>query len=285
MPFGIKDLERFSGVKAHTIRTWEHRYGVPKPDYKIGATRFYTLEELKLVLDLALLNQNGYKISTLAKFSKEEIVQKLKSLINDEDNYCRVINELFVKMYQLEVRDFESILDQCFITWRADIVIGHIIVPFLKKVNLFWQGNRLTEEHLVVTVLRKKLLHAIEKIDVPLLKDRKILLFLTGSRQLDLALLYASFYIRQKGIEVIYMGNDVSMDNLSFIIDTIQPDLLYTYVPRKTYDDFEKQIRLLQPKLPACNIVVSVYPIRDNKEDSKYTCFMQLDQALDYLCG
>lgn len=26
--FSIKDLEKFSGIKAHTIRVWEKRYGL-----------------------------------------------------------------------------------------------------------------------------------------------------------------------------------------------------------------------------------------------------------------
>jgi DNA-binding transcriptional MerR regulator len=30
--YTIKDLERLSGIKAHTIRIWEQRYNLFKPD-------------------------------------------------------------------------------------------------------------------------------------------------------------------------------------------------------------------------------------------------------------
>jgi len=30
--FSIKDLENFSGIKAHTIRIWEKRYKILEPD-------------------------------------------------------------------------------------------------------------------------------------------------------------------------------------------------------------------------------------------------------------
>ncbi len=30
--FSIKDLENFSGIKAHTIRIWEKRYQILEPD-------------------------------------------------------------------------------------------------------------------------------------------------------------------------------------------------------------------------------------------------------------
>jgi DNA-binding transcriptional MerR regulator len=285
MKFGIKDLERLSGIKAHTIRTWEHRYGMPKPYCRTGKTRCYCLDEVKLVLDIALLNNNGYKISVLARLSKEEITQRVKALRSDDDNYLKVINELFRLMYKMEVRDFESVLDHCFITWPSRIVIQEIIVPFLKKTNLFWKGKQLTEEHLVVTILRKKFLSAIEKIDVPLKEDRKIVLFLTNARQLDLALLYASYYIRYMGIEVIYMGNDVSIDNLEMVFDTIKPDFLYTYFPRKSGFSFDKVAWLLDHKLPGANLVVTIHPDKTYRANiSKRISFMQFDQALPFLC-
>lgn len=285
MQFGIKDLERLSGLKAHTIRTWEHRYGVPKPNYRKGKTRFYGLDGLKFVLDIALLNSSGYKISVLAKLSKDEIAQRIKVLNTDEDIYRKVVNELFKVMYKLEVRDFESILDHCFLAWTPCIVVQEIIVPFLKKANLFWQGKQRTEEHLVVTVLRKKILSAIEKIDVPLKENRKILLFLADARQLDLALLYATFYIRQKGIEVIYMGNDVSVDNLASIFDAIKPDFLYSYFPKKSCYPFDRVAWLIKQKVPGANMVVTLHPDQDSKTASfDKISFMQLDQALPFLC-
>lgn len=45
--FTINDLERFSGVKAHTLRVWERRYSLLQPHRTAGNFRFYTLDELK----------------------------------------------------------------------------------------------------------------------------------------------------------------------------------------------------------------------------------------------
>ncbi|HQW87364.1 MAG TPA: MerR family DNA-binding transcriptional regulator, partial [Flavobacteriales bacterium] len=48
--FQIRDLEEFSGVKAHTIRIWEKRYGLLSPDRTDTNIRTYGLEELKALL-------------------------------------------------------------------------------------------------------------------------------------------------------------------------------------------------------------------------------------------
>jgi MerR family transcriptional regulator, light-induced transcriptional regulator len=53
--FSIKDLENLSGIKAHTIRIWEQRYSFLKPQRSKTNIRYYGNEELKTVLNIALL--------------------------------------------------------------------------------------------------------------------------------------------------------------------------------------------------------------------------------------
>ena len=54
--FTIKDLESFSGIKAHTIRIWEQRYGLLNPDRTDTNIRKYTDKDLKALLNIGLLN-------------------------------------------------------------------------------------------------------------------------------------------------------------------------------------------------------------------------------------
>ena len=48
--FSIKDLENFSGIKAHTIRIWEKRYKILDPERTDSNIRPYTESELKKIL-------------------------------------------------------------------------------------------------------------------------------------------------------------------------------------------------------------------------------------------
>ena len=66
--FSIKDLEKLSGVKAHTLRIWEQRYGILKPHRTDTNIRWYCNEELKNILNVSLLNNHGYKISKIAVY-------------------------------------------------------------------------------------------------------------------------------------------------------------------------------------------------------------------------
>ena len=69
--YSIKDLENLSGIKAHTLRIWEQRYGILTPSRTETNIRTYTDEELKRVLNIALLqDKGGFKISAIANMSE-----------------------------------------------------------------------------------------------------------------------------------------------------------------------------------------------------------------------
>ncbi|HJZ40361.1 MAG TPA: MerR family transcriptional regulator, partial [Bacteroidales bacterium] len=74
--YTIRELENLSGIKAHTIRIWEKRYGLIAPERTSTNIRTYCDTELKKLLNVSILNRNGIKISRIAQLSHEEIVQK-----------------------------------------------------------------------------------------------------------------------------------------------------------------------------------------------------------------
>src|SRR5918996_471798 len=106
--FTIKDIENLSGVKAHTIRIWEQRYNFLKPKRTGTNIRYYSNEELKIILNIALLNKFGFKISHINKMEVEEIHQKLYSISHGQAQQERVINELISFMVDLDMERFEE---------------------------------------------------------------------------------------------------------------------------------------------------------------------------------
>jgi len=82
--YSIKDLEKLSGVKAHTLRIWEKRYGIINPKRTKTNIRYYLDEDLKSVLNIAFLNKSGIKISHIAKLSNAEINKKVAELSEDQ---------------------------------------------------------------------------------------------------------------------------------------------------------------------------------------------------------
>ena len=71
--YSITDLEKLSGIKAHTLRMWEQRYGILRPRRTENNTRFYGDEDLQILTHIALLNRHGWRISKIAGMSRQAI--------------------------------------------------------------------------------------------------------------------------------------------------------------------------------------------------------------------
>ena len=82
--YSIKDLEKLSGIKAHTIRIWEQRYHLIEPGRTNTNIRFYSDDDLVKLMNVSLLNQNGYKISKIADFDNDQINELVQKINNDQ---------------------------------------------------------------------------------------------------------------------------------------------------------------------------------------------------------
>ena len=74
--FTIKELENISGISAHSIRIWERRFGLFQPERNTNNIRKYDLNDLKKILNIALLKQRGYKISRIVELIQQLEIEK-----------------------------------------------------------------------------------------------------------------------------------------------------------------------------------------------------------------
>ena len=137
--FTIKDLENLSGIKAHTIRIWEQRYQFLKPNRTDTNIRYYSNDELKKILNIALLNKYGYKISHIDKMNEIEVKEKILSLSQLQAQQERIVNDLIKCMIDLDMDKLEDILNKYIIARGIEKSITQIIFPFPEKM---WEFER-----------------------------------------------------------------------------------------------------------------------------------------------
>ncbi len=130
--FTIKDLENLSGIKAHTIRIWEQRYTFLNPQRTETNIRYYSGDELKTVLNIALLNKYGFKISHIDKMSTAEMREKTLSLNQAQAQIERMVNELISCMVDMKIEEFEMLLDGYIKSKGIEKTIPQIIFPLFR---------------------------------------------------------------------------------------------------------------------------------------------------------
>jgi DNA-binding transcriptional MerR regulator len=230
--FTIKDLENLSGIKAHTIRIWEQRYNFLKPQRTATNIRYYSNDELKTILNISLLNKYGYKISHINRMTNEEVRNKLVSLTGPDAQQERIVNDLIQHMIDLDIETFEKILDQFILAKGIEKTINQLIFPFMERIGVLWLTDHINpaQEHLITNVIRQKLIVGIENINTPFQQRTKILLFLPENEHHELGLLYLNYMLKSRGIQTIYLGANVPISDLEFVVQIKKPDYVYTHL-------------------------------------------------------
>lgn len=258
--FTIKDIENLSGVKAHTIRIWEQRYNFLKPRRTKTNIRYYSNEELKKILNIALLNKYGFKISHINQMDHAEINQKLVSLSYKYAQQEWIVTQLISYMIDLDLDLFEELLNSQIEIKGVEKIINDIIFPFLEKIGILWLTNNINpaQEHLVTNIIRQKLLVGIDT-SVSQVKSEKIaVLFLPEGEFHELGLLYVYYLLKSRGVKVLYLGADVPLADVAFIVKAKRPDYLYTHLTSLSASfNIERFLNNLHSKISDTPVLIS----------------------------
>jgi DNA-binding transcriptional MerR regulator len=247
--YTIKDLEKISGIKAHTIRIWEQRYQFLQPQRTETNIRTYSSDELKTILNVSLLNKYGFKISHIDKMSAEQMEEKILSLNQIDAQKERVVNALIKEMVSLNMANFERQIDTYIGQKGIEKTIIEIIFPFMERVGILWVTNHINpaQEHLATNLIRQKIILGIEKLPPVLQYSKRIVLFLPEGEYHEIGLLYVHFLLKQRGFYIDYLGTNVPMVDLKYLSEFHKVDYLYCHLtsPARNF-----KINLLPAALP-----------------------------------
>ena len=256
--FTIKDIESLTGIKAHTIRIWEQRYKLLRPKRKDTNHRVYDNVDLKHIMRIAYLYRHGYKISRIAGMSDEEIRQLSLEEGGQKGLHLHqvYVNQLVEAMIDFDQVKFEKVFHNVLLRMGFEQCMLKVIYPYLERVGLLWLVDCVipAQEHFASNIIRKKLMAAIDGLDIPTLGTERFLLFLPEGEYRDIPLLFVTYMLKKHGCTVVSFGSNVSLEDLRFYTDRKPVDHIYTHLisnfPQKTLDTFAKNIGQLFPNIP-----------------------------------
>lgn len=229
--YSIKDIERLTGIKAHTLRIWEKRYNIVKPERSDTNIRCYNDENLKRLLNISILVKNGYKISKIADLDDEQINEKVLETSRLSHNYASQIESLIVSMIELDEVKFETVLNSVIIRLGFERTVFDILYPLFERIGILWQIGSINpaQEHFISNLIRRKMFVAIDGLPPPSSSDSKqFILFLPEWELHEIGLLLYDYLIRKKGHKVIYLGQSLPMDDLLSVSKIKTPDYILT---------------------------------------------------------
>lgn len=244
--FTIKDLENFSGIKAHTIRIWEKRFNLFEPKRTDSNIRYYDMDSLQKLLNISLLYNNGLKISKIADLSDAKIALSVRELVFNKGTESQAAVSFKLAMLNFDEglfnQTYNSLISQ--ISFRN--IFTEIFMPFLNEIGVLWQVNSITpaHEHFITNLIKQKILINTEKLQFlqPNKTTRKFVLYLPMNEIHELGLLYLHFELLFHGYHSIYLGQSVPVENLNDLQKIFNEVCFVTYLTvepsKETIEDY-----------------------------------------------
>jgi len=228
--YSISELEKLSGVKAHTIRIWEKRYQLINPRRTETNIRYYLKEDLTKLLRVSILNNNGYKISSIANFDDTSIKEKVENLISVNDDIENFIDYLVVTMINMDELQFEKEVAKLVHKLGFEDTIVKVIYPFLNKIGVLWINERISpaQEHFITHLIRQKIISAIDRIPLKDTYYASFILYLPDKELHELGLLFCYYIAKKSGFKVYYLGQTVPIDDVIKVTKIHNPQYIVT---------------------------------------------------------
>ena len=230
--YSIKELEELSGIKAHTIRIWEKRYGIVSPRRTDTNIRLYSDNDLKKIIKVSLLNNQGIKISRIAQLNPDELSLKVSEISEKQSAPEIHIDRLVVAMVDLDEEAFELIINELIRRFGFEQALLDIIYPFLNKIGVLWLTGHITpvQEHFITLLLRQKMLVAIDGLPLPSKTAPRVILFLPDEELHELGLLFSYYLVKKAGFLAYYMGQRVPYEDVLWFCRNRGPVAVLTHI-------------------------------------------------------
>jgi len=221
--YSIKDLENLTGIQAHTIRIWEQRYNLLSPERTPTNIRKYSDKDLRKLLSVSLLNNNGIKISKIAKLSDSDITSAVLQLSEDKDSKIESqIENLKLIMVEMNEAKFEKLFSHLVLQMGFEETIMKVFVPFFKRLNFLWQTNSVSvaQINFISSLYKQKMYVSIDGLAPSYKVDSKtIILFLPKTELLDYGLLFFNYMAKKRGLQTVYLGASFPSEEFADIIE------------------------------------------------------------------
>jgi DNA-binding transcriptional MerR regulator/methylmalonyl-CoA mutase cobalamin-binding subunit len=226
-------IERLTQIPMNTLRAWERRYGVPKPNRGPGGHRMYSESDVQTLLwlqkQLAAGIPIGHAIAGMKSHQPEGPRQSPEALAE----------ELVLAGRALDERRFDKILSDATALHPVERVCLEIIAPALQRVGELWETGEVsvTVEHFISSQCQAHLYAMMRTLPLPAARP---LLFVasTESELHSIPALLLTVLLRRHGWRAMYFGANLQPEDVAAVLPDTRPDaLLLSVTMRERLDE------------------------------------------------
>lgn len=211
--FPIRTVSAITGVNAVTLRAWERRYGLVKPQRTAKGHRLYSHGDIERINQIVRLLERGVSVGQAAAHLAASAPA---ASTNPEDPWQGYIQRAIDYITTFQEQHLDQLYNQALALYPIEVVTNRFIVPVLVLLGERWESNAGTvaEEHFFGTFIRNKLGARFHHRHVQRHGRRLLVSCLEGEHHEIGAMLFA-LAANDNGYQIIYLGPNMPMGELA----------------------------------------------------------------------
>jgi DNA-binding transcriptional MerR regulator len=204
--YAVKQVAALTGASEATLRMWERRYKVVVPTRSASGYRMYDDDQVAILRAMVALVQSGVPASLAAETVKTMPSRARAEPISDQ-------SDLVTAAATVDPQALDAVLSAAFAEDTFEAVVDGWLPGALRQLGDAWHSGRLNvaQEHFASAGVERYLSTHFEREQsvggVP------VLVGLPQGGRHELMLLAFAVCLRRRGVNVVYLGPDVPVND------------------------------------------------------------------------
>ncbi len=235
--YNMKAVIKETGLTPATLRAWERRYGLFKPQRTKGGHRLYSEGNVALLKWLVEQQKAGLSISRAVDLWRSQAAQPQESALDasaglvvpatGEGTLSQLSQSWREACLVFNEPEAELAVSKALAIATPEVVCTQVLQKGLAELGRGWYEGTVSaqQEHFASALVARRLNALFAIAPVPTRSGRLLAACPPGEYH-DLALLMLAFILRWQGWEVIYLGADIPLEHLGATLQATRPHLV-----------------------------------------------------------
>ena len=239
--YNLKAVMYEVGLSAATLRAWENRYGLLKPQRSGGGHRLYSRQDIEMLKWLVQKQNEGLSISHAVEmwksFHEVDQLNLLETLapaldVTTGEGTLDGLRERWISACTaFDDQAANRTLDQAFAIAAPETVCTEVLQKGLAQIGAGWYGGSIgvQQEHFASAIAIRRVNNLMAAVTPPI-RTGHILAACPPGEAHDFILLLVTYLLRRAGWDVIFLGGNVPLEDLESTIQITKPVLVLSAV-------------------------------------------------------
>lgn len=263
--YTINDIASITGIKPHTLRTWEKRYGLEISRRSPANVRYYLDEDLKRIINISILNKGGMKISKIAELSWSEIRKLATEKSDVHHSHETILDSLSLSLINLDQDNFDRIITIHEEQGDFTDVLRELIFPLFEKMNSMYLTGTIKPMHesFFNYMIKGKILSQIDRLRQNVdNRAPEFMLFQPQRSNEELGAMLLNYYLVEASKSVLNLGSHIEPTDVIQAYE-IQPTpyIVGLFNAELSEKDIERYIQQILQHCPNSTLILSGFDI------------------------